>query len=270
MSRLWAPFSRPARLDGSDHDRGRRPAAHGAARRASRGRPRPGRHPAGRTRRPAGGRPQPAGEDARGGLRGHPETRPVPGARDRQEGAARMSARPHETTAELRKLAHALDVPTERLGMVADLPVEDLRTLRMQVSDALFEADRPAFARVAALSKAVPGAVAAKLTEAVLPPLIAARTAELLDPHRAVDMVGRLSEKYLAEVALRMDASRAPQVVEAIPPERVGVIARELARREEGVVIGGGGGAGGPPAPAPPGGGGGGGAAARGAVCLRP
>jgi hypothetical protein len=89
------------------------------------------------------------------------------------------------------------------------------------------------------LSKAVPGAVAAKLTEAVMPPLIAARTAELLDPHRAADMVGRLSEKYLAEVALRMDASRSPQVVEAIPPERVGAIARELARRGEWVVIGG-------------------------------
>jgi hypothetical protein len=150
-----------------------------------------------------------------------------------------MTTRSPETTAELRKLAHALDVPTERLAVVADLPSDDLRELRMQVSDALFEADRHAFARVAALSKAVPGAVAAKLTEAVMPPLIAARTAELLDPHRAADMVGRLSEKYLAEVALRMDASRAPQVVEAIPPERVGAIARELARRGEWVVIGG-------------------------------
>lgn len=150
-----------------------------------------------------------------------------------------MTARAPETTAELRKLAHALDVPTDRLDMVAELPADDLRTLRMQVSDALFEADRHAFARVAALSKAVPAAVAAKLTEAVMPPLIAARTAELLDPHRAAEMVGRLSEKYLAEVALRMDASRAPQVVEAIPPERVGAIARELARREEWVVIGG-------------------------------
>jgi len=143
-----------------------------------------------------------------------------------------------ESTGELRKLAHALDVPAERLQMIAGLPAADLRTLRAQVGDALFQADKHYFARVAALSKAVPGAVAAKLTEAVLPPLIAARTAELLEPHRAADLVGRISEKYLAEVALRMDATRAPQVVEAIPPARVGAVAAELARREEWVVIG--------------------------------
>ncbi len=148
-------------------------------------------------------------------------------------------SRAPESTGELRKLAHALDVPTERLEMVAAVPAEDLRTLRMQVSDALFQADKHYFIRVAALSKAVPGAVAAKLTEAVLPPLIAARTAELLEPHRAAELVGRISEEYLAEVALRMDATRAPQVIEAIPPERVGAVAAELARREEWVVIGG-------------------------------
>jgi len=143
------------------------------------------------------------------------------------------------SSAELQKLAHALDLPPSRLAVVADLPDEDLRTLRLQVSDALFEADKPAFVRVAALSKAVPGAVAAKLTQAVLPPIIAARVAELLDPDRAADMVGRLSDDYVAEVAMRMDAARAPHVVEAIPPAKIGAIARELARREEWVVIGG-------------------------------
>jgi len=61
-----------------------------------------------------------------------------------------------ESTGELRKLAHALDVPAERLQMIAGLPAADLRTLRAQVSDALFQADKHYFARVAALSKAVP------------------------------------------------------------------------------------------------------------------
>jgi hypothetical protein len=144
-----------------------------------------------------------------------------------------------DATAELRKLAHALDLPVDRLGVVAGLPADDLRALRQQAGDALFEAGRPAFARVAALSKAIPGAVAAKLTEAVLPPLIAARTAELMDPERAADLVRRLSDSYLGEVALRIDAARAPEVIEAIPPDRVGAVARELARRQEWVVIAG-------------------------------
>lgn len=149
-----------------------------------------------------------------------------------------MSARTG-SAAELQKLAHALDLPPSGLAVVAGLPADDLRTLRLQVSDALFEADKAAFARVAALSKAVPGAIAAKLTQAVLPPIIAARVAELLDADRAADMVGRLSESYVAEVAVRMDAARAPHVVEAIPAAKIGAVARELARREEWVVIGG-------------------------------
>jgi hypothetical protein len=144
-----------------------------------------------------------------------------------------------QATAELRKLAHALDVEPERLAMLAGLPADDIRTLRKQVAEALFQADKHYFARVAALSKAVPGAVAAKLTEAVLPPLIAARTAELLEPRRAADLVGRISAKYLADVSLYMDASRAPEVIAAIPTARIASVGAELARRKEWVVIGG-------------------------------
>jgi hypothetical protein len=144
-----------------------------------------------------------------------------------------------DTTAELRKLAHTLGVDTGELAMVAALPGEDLRTLRKQIGEALFQADKHYFTRVAALSKSVPGAVAAKLTEATLPPLLAARTAELIEPSRAVDMVSRISDRYLADVSAAMDASRAPDVIAALPPERVAKVARELARRKEWVVIGG-------------------------------
>jgi hypothetical protein len=140
--------------------------------------------------------------------------------------------------AELRKLAHTLDVPPERLAMIADVPAADLRVLRQQVGEALFQAARPALLRVAALSKAVPIALAAKLSQAVLPPLLAARTAELLEPHRAAQLVVRLPPAYLADVSRHMDAARAPEVVAAIPATRVAEVAAELARREEWIVIG--------------------------------
>ncbi|GAB2484711.1 magnesium and cobalt transport protein CorA [Jatrophihabitans fulvus] len=140
---------------------------------------------------------------------------------------------------ELMKLAKTLGVEVDALGVVADLPAGDLRALRAQVAEALFQADRPAFARVAALSKSVPTAVAAKLTQATLPPLLAARTAELMEPQKAVDLVGRLSDSYLADVSAAMDAARAPEVVRAIPPEKVATISAELARRGEWVVIAG-------------------------------
>jgi hypothetical protein len=148
-----------------------------------------------------------------------------------------MSVSP-QVQAELRKLAHALDVPPERVELLAGLPAEDLRTLRRQVGEAMFQADRHYLVRVAALSKAIPVPLAVKLTELVLPPLVAARTAELLEPHRAAHLVGRISEKYLADVSRYMDAARAPEVVAAIPPDRVADVAGELAKREEWVVIG--------------------------------
>jgi hypothetical protein len=139
---------------------------------------------------------------------------------------------------ELRKLARALDVDEQRLAFLDGIPEGDLRTLRGQVGEALFQADRPSLVRVAALSKSIPVAVAAKLSEVVLPPLIAARTSELLEPHRAAELVSRISPKYLADVSLYMDAARAPEIVAAIPAERVGEVAAELAKRKEWIVIG--------------------------------
>lgn len=144
-----------------------------------------------------------------------------------------------DAEAERRKLAHALGVDAARLGMLAAVPAQDVRALREQIGEAMFQADRHYFARVATLSKTVPTAVAAKLTELTLPPLLAARTSELLEPAKAVDLVGRLSDRYLADVSAVMDPARSPEVVAAIPADRVVKISRELVRRQEWVVIGG-------------------------------
>lgn len=144
-----------------------------------------------------------------------------------------------DTQAELRKLAHTLDVDESALAMLEAVPVQDLRVLRAQIGEAMFQADKHHFTRVAALSKTVPVAVTAKLSEAALPPLLAARSAELLEPARAADMVSRIGDRYLADVSAVMDPARAPEVVAAIPPERVATVGLELARRGEWVVMGG-------------------------------
>ena len=142
------------------------------------------------------------------------------------------------STAELRKLAHQLGVEPGRLDFLERVPVDDLRTLRAQIGDYLFETDKHHFTKVAAISRLVPAAIAAKVTEFALTPLIAARTAELLEPHRAAEMVGRLSDGYLADVSAAMDPSRAPEVISRIPPEHVSKVGAELARRGEWVVMG--------------------------------
>jgi hypothetical protein len=151
---------------------------------------------------------------------------------------ATASPRSTDPTAELRKLAHALDVEPSALDMLAGLPAADVRALRTQVGEALFQADKHYFARVATLSRTVPVSVSAKLTEAVLPPLLAARTAELLEPAKAAELVGKISPHYLARVSAHMDAARAPEVIAAIPAERVAAVGLELAAKGEWVVIG--------------------------------
>jgi flagellar motility protein MotE (MotC chaperone) len=144
-----------------------------------------------------------------------------------------------DSDAEILKLAHQLGVPTAQLDFLGPVAPDELRALRGQIGDALFRADKHHFSKVVAVSRIVPGALAAKITEHALSPLIAARTAELLDPPRAVDMVGRLSERYLADVSAAMDPSRAPEVLSQIPPDRVAAVGLELARRGEWVVMGG-------------------------------
>lgn len=143
------------------------------------------------------------------------------------------------SAAEIEKLAHQLGVATSELDFLTKVPVGDLRELRRQIGDYLFEADKHHFTKVAAVSRVVPTAIAAKVTEFALPPLIAARTAELLDPAKAADMVTRLSGGYLADVSAAMDPSRAPEVVEKIPSDQVAKVAAELSRRGEWVVMGG-------------------------------
>jgi hypothetical protein len=146
---------------------------------------------------------------------------------------------PEPGSPEIRKLAHALGVEPARLAALRDVPSADVRALRKQIAHALFEADRARFAKVAALAGLVPVAVSARLTEHVLPPVLAARTAELIEPDRAVELVARLSDGYLADVSAAMDPSRAPGLIAQIPAERIARVAAELASRHEWVAIGG-------------------------------
>jgi hypothetical protein len=144
---------------------------------------------------------------------------------------------PAAVTAEIRKLAHTLGVSAERLEHLGGVPAHDLRQLRGQIAEALFQADRALFSKVAALSKAVPVGVAAKLAQVAFSPLLAARTAEVIDPHRAGALVAKLPDGYLADVSAALDPTRAPHVVADIPPERIARVGAELARRREWVVI---------------------------------
>lgn len=107
----------------------------------------------------------------------------------------------------------------------------DLRTLHDQIAESYFGAGRESFARVAGLSKALPGAVAGKLAQRFLPPHLAAQVAVLLEPAKARELVSKVSLPYLADLSLSLDPTRARPILQAVPAERIGEVAAELFRR---------------------------------------
>ncbi len=139
---------------------------------------------------------------------------------------------------ELQRLARTLDVDPDELDFLADLSPETLHELGEQISDGMFAAHMHQFRKLAALSGAVPSPLAAKITEMAMTPLVSARTAEVLAPERAADMIARLSADYVTEVATRINARRAKAVLAALPAAQVGQIATALALRQEWVVMG--------------------------------
>jgi len=140
--------------------------------------------------------------------------------------------------AEILKLARLLGVPPERLAYLEEVPAADIRQLREQATDMLFTAHDGALGRLAAASRLLPVGLVALIGERAFGPILAARIAGLLEPHRAVEIAGRLPTEFLADVAVELDPRRAIDVIAGIPPEQIVEVSLELTRRGEFVAMG--------------------------------
>jgi hypothetical protein len=140
---------------------------------------------------------------------------------------------PHPRNPQIGRIARLLAVDPSQVQGLDAIPEPALRELHDQISEAYFGPGRDQFARVAGLSKVLPGAIAGKLAERFLPPQLAARAAELLEPARARDLVGRVSVGYLADLAVALDPTRSRPVMAVVPPERVAQVAAEMFHRGE-------------------------------------
>lgn len=142
------------------------------------------------------------------------------------------------TRAEIAKVARLLRVEEEELSALAAAPEEDVRRLREQVTDRLFDGEGRRLQRIAEAARVLPVPLVAKLGRRVFGPLLCARLAGLLDPARAVDIATRWPDEFAAAVAAEMDPRRASAVVAAMPTERVISIAGIFAREGEYVAMG--------------------------------
>lgn len=140
--------------------------------------------------------------------------------------------------AEVLKLARLLRREPSEFEYLEQIPAQDLRELREQVTELLFTAHGSALARLASASKLLPVRVVATIGERAFGPVLAARIAGLLDPDRAVEMADTMPIEFLADVAVELDPRRASDVISRIAPARIAAVTRELLRREEYVTMG--------------------------------
>lgn len=143
-----------------------------------------------------------------------------------------------EVRAEILKLARLLGREPASLSYLERVAADDLRRLREQVTEALFNSHLGTLRRLAAASRLLPVAVVAQMGERVFGPLLSARIAGLLEPDRAVEMAARLPVGFLADVAIELDPRRASDVIARIPPDQVAAVTAELAARHEYVTMG--------------------------------
>jgi hypothetical protein len=143
-----------------------------------------------------------------------------------------------DSRAEILKLARLLGTGPDRLQYLAGVDAADLRSLREQMTDFLFDANLATLQRMALASKLVPAQILAVIAERAFGPLLCARIAGLVDVARGVDVARRLSVDFLADVAAELDPRRAGEIVARMPTDAVIAVARELLRREDWITIG--------------------------------
>lgn len=143
-----------------------------------------------------------------------------------------------ELRAEILKLARLLGLRPDELGYLEVVRPGELRQLREQVTELLFDSHLGVLGRLAAASRLLPVGVVAQMGEKAFGPLLSARITGLLDPDRAVELASRLPTGFLADVAVELDPRRASEVIRRIPPERIGAVSAELVGRGEYVTMG--------------------------------
>jgi hypothetical protein len=140
--------------------------------------------------------------------------------------------------AEVEKLARLLDHDAEDLGFLEAVGPADLRALRRQMTDVLYDRDPAILQGAATAGRLLPAPLVAALAQRTFGPLLSARIAARMDADRAVDLVERLPDAFLADVAAEIDPRRTRDIIVRVPSEKVVRIACELAARGDYMAMG--------------------------------
>jgi hypothetical protein len=139
--------------------------------------------------------------------------------------------------AEIVRLARALGVHEKQLEFLEAADEAALRELRLVLSDRLFELASVGLRKAASLASKIPAALAAKLAEHALGPVLSGRIVPLLDTGAIGDIAQRMPAHFLASAAVHLDLRHAAPLIDAVPHGKLEEAGAELARRREYVVL---------------------------------
>lgn len=139
---------------------------------------------------------------------------------------------------EVRRIAHLLGVPPERVAYLDSVPDEELRSFGKAVNDLVVELARVGSVGVGRLAKVIPVSTAAKVAEKVGSPLMVARLAYFNDPQWASKMAEKLSPELIASAVTLLDAETTAQLLDDLSEKLQFTVLDILVQREEWVVLG--------------------------------
>ncbi|MEV0711613.1 hypothetical protein [Nocardia aurea] len=148
-----------------------------------------------------------------------------------------MKDSPTARSSTLAGLARVLDVPVDRIAYLAEVPADDIAGLRRQIGDLLFDSTAPGLGKIAAATRVIPPAIAAKVITRNKSALMTAHMAAVMDTPRAIATAKRLPPDYLAEVATHLDLSRSSALIGGLPDDLVVTVARSLADRQDWITL---------------------------------
>ncbi|MFI6866757.1 hypothetical protein [Nocardia sp. NPDC050406] len=137
-------------------------------------------------------------------------------------------------TARLALLAQLLDTPPESLASLRRLTPAQLAALTSRLSDELFDALAPTFAKISKLAPLMPDSLVVSVAQKAIPAEVAGRAAGVLGidhPDRIAGVLSRMRTDYLADAAVYVDPRVIPTLAPRVPAEALVPAARELLRR---------------------------------------
>ncbi|SHU52536.1 Uncharacterised protein [Mycobacteroides abscessus subsp. abscessus] len=140
------------------------------------------------------------------------------------------------TRAQLSLLAALLQTDAANLASLERLGADDLKALRGALSDALFDEQAEAFARVGKLAPLVPNALVVTVAHRAVPPEVAGRVGGavgLAHGDRAIGVLSGMKPAYLADAAPYVDPRVIPHFAPRLPAKLLIPAAKELLRRRD-------------------------------------